>query len=201
MVMEWWVLGALANGLILVAYVVIAYLILGRLVRTNQLWSNKLALATGLIFLTGRIGHGHHLYHLLMPSLGSSSATGDGARTAFDWHLSVGDTLTAAVAVAYLSLRSRLGPLLRGAMIAEDLRHRQRQAIEINDEVLQGLVVAKLAFETGDGDAAQRALDDTMLAARSIVTELLGDEGSDLELRAGDLRRTHAARPVAPGTG
>jgi len=199
--MEWWVLGALANGLILAAYVVIAYLILGSLVRTGQLWSNKLALVTGLIFLTGGIGHGHHLYHLLMPSLGSNGATGDAARTAFDWHLSVGDAATAAVAVAYLSLRSRFGALVRGAMIFEDLRHRQRQAVEINDNVLQGLVVAKLAFETGDDEAAMRALDDTMLSARSIVTELLGEEGSEFELKAGDLRRTQAARPVAPGTG
>ena len=53
-----WEISAAANAVIGIAYLVIAYIILGGLIRTNQLTSNKLGLATGLIFLTCGVHHG-----------------------------------------------------------------------------------------------------------------------------------------------
>jgi hypothetical protein len=47
--------------------------------------------------------------------------------------------------------------------------------VEINDDVVQGLVVARLAVEVGDLDAAAAALDRTLEAARKIMAELLED--------------------------
>lgn len=55
----------------------------------------------------------------------------------------------------------------------------QRQAVELNDEVVQGLAVAKLALQSGDEELALRTLDSTLTSARTIVARLLaGAEGA-----------------------
>ena len=65
---------------------------------------------------------------------------------------------------------------------------RRREALELNDLVVQGLVVAKASFELGDEDGGKRALDATLGRARGLVSDLLGDEPGVLE-RPGSLVR------------
>ena len=65
-------------------------------------------------------------------------------------------------------------------------RLRQHQALSIHDDVLQGLVTAKLAFELGDADQGLAQLDSTLESARHLVSELLDTP----RLSAGHLRRT-----------
>ena len=60
---------------------------------------------------------------------------------------------------------------------------RRRHAVEINDDVVQGLVVARMAVEVGDLEKAAEAIDRSLDAARKIVGALL---------EAGD--------PVEPGS-
>jgi hypothetical protein len=50
---------------------------------------------------------------------------------------------------------------------------RRRDAIEINDDVVQGLVVARMAIAVGDLATATEAIDRTLAAARQLVGELL----------------------------
>ena len=66
---------------------------------------------------------------------------------------------------------------------------RQMQAREINDEIVQRLVVAQLAFELGEPDRATDALQSTLATARRLVTGLLGDGPVD----PGSLRRSAPA--------
>jgi len=73
-----------------------------------------------------------------------------------------------------------------GAAIAN-----QRRALEVHDGVLQALVVAHYALETGDADKAARAIRTAHDGARSLVEELLGPAST--EPLPGDLRR---ARPA-----
>jgi signal transduction histidine kinase len=78
---------------------------------------------------------------------------------------------------------------------AEQLR--QRQALEINDNVVQGLTVAKYALDAGDPAHAKEAVERTLSSARHIVTELLNDEDeTDLKLGPGDLVRIEPATVV-----
>lgn len=56
---------------------------------------------------------------------------------------------------------------------AGDEAERRRHAVEINDDVVQGLVVARMAVEVGDLEKAAAAIDRTLEAARGIVAELL----------------------------
>ena len=74
-----------------------------------------------------------------------------------------------------------------------DMRRRQRQAVEINDTVVQGLAVAGYALDADDQDRAKAAITKTLAAARSIVNQLLDVE----KLQPGDLVRSESANVVA----
>ncbi len=74
---------------------------------------------------------------------------------------------------------------------------RRRQALEINDNVVQGLTVAKYALDAGNHEEARRAIEQTLVSARQIITELLdAGEANDLRLVAGDLVRLQPATVV-----
>jgi signal transduction histidine kinase len=167
----WWVLGATANLVIALAYFGIFLAILVPLVRTRQVPSNRLGTATAAIFLTGTVHHGFHL------------------REAFDWHQAVWDSLGAVVGLWYWSLRSTYGSLMRGASLFQDLKEKQRQALEINDNIVQGLAVAKMSLELGERERSAEAMERALAAARQIITDLLGEAGSETRLGPGDLQR------------
>ena len=71
-------------------------------------------------------------------------------------------------------------------------REREQEALDIHDNIVQGLAEAKLAFDVGRPEQAREAIERTLAAARRIMTELLGEPGEH-ELSPGDLRR------ISPG--
>lgn len=79
--------------------------------------------------------------------------------------------------------------------LAADLREaqvRRRQAFELNDQVVQGLAVAAMALHVGDLDAAATHLDQTLAAARTMMSDLL--LGADLPVAVpGSLVRSRDA--------
>jgi hypothetical protein len=70
---------------------------------------------------------------------------------------------------------------------------RRQQALEINDNVVQGLTVAKLAFDLGDREKALNALQETLVSARGIITRLLHDIDDTDQIQPGQLVRENAA--------
>jgi PAS domain S-box-containing protein len=72
-----------------------------------------------------------------------------------------------------------------------------RHALEINDNIVQGLVLAKYALDRGDDEAQARALGETLEAARRIVADLLDQTDVD----DGGLRRQHAPELIVRGSG
>ena len=70
---------------------------------------------------------------------------------------------------------------------------RRRQALEINDNVVQGLAVAKYAFDLGDTDKARKAVEGTLAAARRIITDLLEEMGDEIIFGPNALTRKEAA--------
>lgn len=192
--MDWWVVGLAANALISIAYFAITYAILRPLVRSRQLSRNPLGTATSAIFFTCAVHHGVHAAHMLMPAFGVDMEQGEAMRSAWGWQLALWDVVGAVVAGYYWSLRRNYGPLMRGAQLFQDLRQREQQALELNDNVLQGLVVAKMALELDDSERARHALDTAIGSASHMITDLLGSEGRDDSLAI--LRRTAAT--IAP---
>ncbi len=81
---------------------------------------------------------------------------------------------------------------LRRAEQAEHDQHERemihRQAVEVNDSLLQGMSAAKWALEMGNHELAIRALDDAIKAGQTLVSELI---------READMGPVHPASPRA----
>jgi hypothetical protein len=193
-----WQVGAAANAMVALAYVAISFAILRPLLRERQLRSNPLGTATAAIFLTCAVHHGGHSIHAVLPVFGIDVREGQAMRTTLGWHTVPWDVLTAAVGVYYWTLRRTYGPLMRGAQLFEDLKDRQRRALEINDNIVQGLYVAQTALALDQRELSEEALRTTLDAARAIISELLGQAGTDVELGPGELSR-HTAALSTPG--
>lgn len=189
-----WQLGTAMNLVIAVAYLGIASAILWPLIRSDQWRKNRLGLATAAIFFTCAVHHGHHALHMLGPALGLQDEAGLRLREAWSWDIAIWDVLGAGAALYYWSLRKTYGSLMRGATLFEDLREKQRQALEINDNIVQSLSVAKLALEIDDRDRSERALEASLASARRIITDLLGETETTSRLNAGELQRRDAAK-------
>jgi signal transduction histidine kinase len=198
--MKLWEIVAVANALVAVAYFSIAWIISSGLVRTQQLRSNKLGLATALIFYTCGVHHGTHALHMLLPSLGIHDAKALALRQSWHWETAAWDVLTAGVGLYYLSLRGSYASVLRGAQMFEDMKVRQRQALEINDNIVQGLTVAKYQLDAGQDRHSREAIEETLRKARGLITDLLGERDSETGLGPGDLRRSTSAA-VTEGQG
>lgn len=180
--MHAWEIAALANAITAVAYLGISRAIIMPLARAQEIRTNKLGSATALIFFTCAVHHGGHAVHSLLPTFHQDLSTGEAMRKSFDWWTVGWDSFTAAVGVYYWTLRRSYGRLLEGAKLFEDHRQRQREALEINDTIVQGLVAAQLALGAGQEEALRAALDGSLSAARRVVDRLLAaaaDETAD----------------------
>lgn len=68
---------------------------------------------------------------------------------------------------------------------------RHRHALELNESIVQGLAVAKMAMELGEVERAADTLERTLQAAKRVMTHLLLDEG-DGTIRPSELRSVAA---------
>lgn len=88
--------------------------------------------------------------------------------------------------------------LLRRALAsAAELQRRElneRHAVEINDNIIQGLALAKYQLQAGEGEASAAQVAETLREAQRLVSGLLGDA----EVQAGQLRREIAAETSRP---
>lgn len=60
-------------------------------------------------------------------------------------------------------------------------RHRlEEYALALNDSIVQGLAVAKMALEMDEVARARETIDNTLRRAQEIITELLREVGADI---------------------
>ena len=190
--MTTWVIGLICNAIIAVVYMLIALAIIVPLAKSRQLRTNPLGGATAAIFFTCSVHHGAHSVHMLLPAFGLDEVQGLAMRTAWGW-----------------TLRRTYSSLMHGAKLFEDMRQREQQALEINDNVLQGLVVAKMALDLGEPAKADRALTSAIDSASRMITDLLGSEHFAINMLrtapavttlADDGRDEHAGDPPPGGS-
>lgn len=97
-------------------------------------------------------------------------------------------------AVRDLTLRKDAEQKLLDTRLELDRREaRERQALEINDSIVQSLAIAEYRLERGEHEAARQAVRASLEAAREIITGLLGTNGDRAEIEPGDLRRETSA--------
>jgi PAS domain S-box-containing protein len=79
---------------------------------------------------------------------------------------------------------------------------RRTRALELNDNVVQGLVTSLYALELGQADNATTALSGTLRSARSIIGDLLMTSGDDLDavalVRSAPAHSYLESTPLAP---
>lgn len=109
-----------------------------------------------------------------------------------------GQTLSWLIFAAFaLALLTGLYFLRRASVAAAELQRRElneRHAVEINDNIIQGLALAKYKLQAGQGKASADQVSDTLREAQRLVSKLLGD----VEVHAGQLRRDIAAETSGP---
>lgn len=187
---EFWWIGLAASSTITVAFLAVALLLAVNLTRSKTWKVNPLGLGTFGLYLTCGGGHAIHTLQLLDLSVGLQTAAGVAARSEYNlWHMWAWDAVTAVTGVWYWMMRRKFPDLVSGAAVFEDLRERQRRALEIHDNVVQGLVKAKLSLDMGRQAEGDSAVRETMEKSKRIISDLLGQE----PVQAGDLRRAEAA--------
>lgn len=87
------------------------------------------------------------------------------------WTSRVVPLLLLGVLLGYASDRAQRAEMERRRVEAAAQLH--RQAIEINDSLVQGMAAAKWSLEAGRVDAGVRTLDDTLTRAQDLVSGLI----------------------------
>jgi hypothetical protein len=99
------------------------------------------------------------------------------------------------LALSTLAILALLARSLTQALRDNLARHedeRRKNALEINDSIVQGLVVAATALEQGRQEEARAAVDDTLTHAKELTGALL----DETDVKPGALRRATHARPA-----
>jgi hypothetical protein len=100
------------------------------------------------------------------------------------WATRMAPLLLLGTLVGYASDQLREGD--RRELHYQEVALLQREAAEINDGIVQGLAAAKWLLEAGHMERGLGAVNDTIVAAQSLVSRMLGPD-SPLE---GDLLRS-----------
>ncbi len=159
-----WQLALATNLVIAVAYAGVAHHIGVHLTRTHQWRQNLLATTVAIFFASCSVNHlAHSARLLLQPEW----------RTIWSWHMLAVDLLTAVFGLWYFYERFRSPEMSRGAALFEDSAVRRHDAMEIQDNVVQGLIAARYALDRGDARAADAAVETAVASARHVITELL----------------------------
>jgi len=119
----------LGNLVIMVAYASIMMAIVVPVRRAGQLRSNKLAVATALIFFSCAVGHGLHAlvtYRSIVANTVGGSHQHHGAGGGLDWPSAIWDLITATIGIYYWSLRRGYRVLLGAGAIYVAPGERQR---------------------------------------------------------------------------
>ncbi len=106
------------------------------------------------------------------------------------WASRVVPPLLLGILVGDASDRLAAADAQRRALEAAAQRH--RDAVEVNDTLVQGMAAARWAFEGGRHDAGLRTLEETLALGHELVTKLLRD--ADMGV---DGQRGTPAGPVA----
>jgi NADH:ubiquinone oxidoreductase subunit 6 (subunit J) len=189
-----WPLVTAGNLLSAFTFLLIAWLICAPLQRTGQLSlrANPLGVALALVFVTSAMRFLWSAVNMLLPSINLNEVHGAALRESLSWGSVPLPFLTAAAGVLYLSVRLR-NRTHDDAELFPDLAARRRRALEINDNIVQGLLAARELDAIGEREEARATSERALEHAQRMMGDLLEEDG---DLRPGDLRRrASASRP------
>ncbi|HYX86089.1 MAG TPA: hypothetical protein VE777_14040 [Gaiellales bacterium] len=154
------------NLMVAVAYAGVSHHIGSHLTRTRQWRANLLASTVAIFFASCALNHLAHTVRLV---------TQPAWHDIWSWHLVAVDSVTALFGLWYFVERLRHPRLSRGAALFEDTDVRRRDAMELHDNVAQGMIAARYALDRGDGESAAAAIASAAASARRVMAELYPD--------------------------
>jgi two-component system sensor histidine kinase/response regulator len=151
--------GFVGNLVIALVYAAITLAILRPVVRSGQVWTNRLATMTGLIFFSCAVGHALHA--AAAAEISVDAAHGHPAATTWSlWPSALWDSLTAVIGVYYWTLRRSYGVLLgRGALFVDPGEQQRLTEITLREELITSR--ADAAAERDAQTAMLRAVIDS----------------------------------------
>ena len=135
---QWALVG---NIVITCAYIAIMVAIVVPVRRAGQLRTNRLAVATALIFFSCAVGHAFHTVMYWRASYADAAMPGMAHEFGFTlWASALWDVLTAAVGIYYWTLRRSYGVLLggTGVLFLDPTEQQRRHDIELRERVAEG---------------------------------------------------------------
>lgn len=189
-----WQLVTAGNVATALIYAAITWTLGARLRRTGQLSArvNPLGVALLAVFATVALRAAWVALQNIVPLAGIThdpSATPRAHWTAWSVPLPF---IAAGTGLLYLWLRRRAGDDAGPGSLYPDHAMRRQRALEINDNIVQGLIAVRELDAIGGQAEARVALGRTLEQAQRMMGELLDDAGR-AGVRPGDLRRTAAA--------
>jgi hypothetical protein len=95
--------------------------------------------------------------------------------TALGWATRVVPLVLAGLLLGDTSDRLRRAQRAHEEQLERELLH--RQAVEVNDSLVQGMAAAKWAIEAGNHDLGLRTLEETIEAGQRMVSQLIRESG------------------------
>lgn len=132
--------------------------------------------------ILGRILQGKKVDHFETQRLCKNGDRVDVSISVSPIHDPEGNIVEAAVIARNITESKRLEGELEAAR-KEQLHFRRKQALELNNQIVQGLVTAKLAFEAGQNETGLQSVATTLERAKAVVTHLLEEDS----IHPGDL--------------
>ena len=139
--------------------------------------------ATGSIFLISAIA--------IWGTVGGSVPIGGATETQ---SVQILQGLVAMVAISIYILGASLDERDAAGHELDLASERNKQALLVNDEIVQGLAAAKGALDLGLTDEHERIVTETLHKARAIVADLLQEADGTTPLGPGDFTREEAVR-------
>ena len=135
-----------------------------------------------------RILQGEHIEHFETQRLRKDGKRVEVSISVSPVHNSRGEIVQAAVISRNITEQKRLQTTLDETRRLQAVDRRKR-ALELNDEVVQGLAAAKFAFESGHHEQGLEAVAATLARAKGIVSRLLDEHSLEAPIEPGDLTR------------
>jgi len=160
---QWALVG---NIVITCAYVAITVAIVVPLRRAGQLRTNRLAVATALIFFSCAVGHAFHSVMYWRNSFAGAAMPGMPHEAGWLlWGSAAWDVFTATVGVYYWTLRRGYGVLLgTGALYVDPAEQQRRHDIELRERVAEGRAQAE-----AERDAQAEMLRSVISNSQSLI--------------------------------
>ncbi|GAA2614625.1 hybrid sensor histidine kinase/response regulator [Paractinoplanes durhamensis] len=155
----------LANLVIMVAYAAITIAVMVPVSRAGQLRTNKLAVATALIFFSCAVGHGMHAFlaYRGITQAADTAHLGHALSEGWSWPSAVWDLFTAGVGIYYWTLRRSYGVLLgNGAIFISPGEQRRLDEADARERAARDVAESRLVTLTAvvaHTDAAIIGLD------------------------------------------